>query len=500
LKAQRAPLILLLAVVALSGCRRERLFTDDPGVRLSFSRDTVLFDTVFTTVGTVTKRFTARNPNNRAVRVDIALEGGGPSPFRINVDGSPGTRFEGVEIPGGDSVYVFVEATLGPGGVNTPFIIEDQILFRTNGNEQRVLLTAWGQDAHFIFPGPDSIQSPNLPPFRIIAGRDANGQEICETVTWTNDKPYVIYGYAAVDSCSTLRIEPGVRVYVHGGGGLWIYRWGRILAEGTLDQPITFQSDRLEPFYAEVPGQWDRIWINDGPAGQDNRLVNVVVKNALIGIQCETWPGIPEAPTSEAKLVLNNVKIRNCSAAGILSRNYRIESNNLLVGDCGQYGVALTGGGEYFFNHSTIANHWNYGVRNTPAFIMTNTYLDIRNRLQVRAVTNSRFTNGIIHGGNNNEFKLEFDNGIAPQLAFERMLIRTDQSTTGAFFPDASTIHRNANPGFVSVTDRDFRLTEGSFARNKGTSSTIEAINDIGGNLRNCDGGGFDLGCFEWCP
>src|SRR5690606_30494929 len=73
LKAQRAPLFLLLAVVALAGCRRDRLFTDDPGVRLSFSRDTVLFDTVFTTVGTVTKRFTARNPNNRAVRVDIAL-------------------------------------------------------------------------------------------------------------------------------------------------------------------------------------------------------------------------------------------------------------------------------------------------------------------------------------------------------------------------------------------------------------------------------------------
>src|SRR5690606_8979034 len=135
-------------------------------------------------------------------------------------DGSPGTSFEGVEIAGGDSVYVFVEATLGPGGVNTPFIIEDHILFRTNGNEQRVLLTAWGQDAHFFRPDR-SIQG--LPRFSIIAGLDDNGNSICETVTWTNDKPYVIYGYAAVDSCSTLRIEPGVRVYVHGGGGLWVY-------------------------------------------------------------------------------------------------------------------------------------------------------------------------------------------------------------------------------------------------------------------------------------
>jgi hypothetical protein len=65
-------------------------------------------------------------------------------------------------------------------------------------------------------------------------------------------------------------------------------------------------------------------------------------------------------------------------------------------------------------------------------------------------------------------------------------------------------IHRNATPGFVNVSDRDFRLTQGAFARNKGTAITIDAINDIEGNPRNCDAGmpesGYDLGCYEWCP
>lgn len=503
LNTPRALFLLVLIAAVLFGCRRDELFTDEQGIRLEFSQDTVLFDTILTTVGSVTKRFTARNTSNRAVRVDVALAGGTPSPYRINVDGSSGVSFEDVEILGGDSIYVFVEANLEQNNVNNPLVLEDRILFNTNGTEQDVLLVAWGQDAHFFFPDR-SIQG--FPPFSIIAGVDEQGETTCETVTWPNDKPYVIYGYAVVDSCSTLRIEPGVRVYMHGGSGLWIYRWGQLLAEGTLEQPIIFQSDRLEPFYAELPGQWDRIWINDGPEGLDHKLENVVVKNALVGIQCETWPLIPDAPTSAAKLALNNVNIRNCSAAGILSRNYRITSNNLLVGDCGQHSVALTGGGEYFFNHSTIANYWNYEIRQTPAFIMTNTYADINGALQIRDIVNSSFLNGIIHGSNPNEFQLEFDEALEPQITFDRFMLRTDQPTNNpAWFPFTDRIYRNQDPGFVSTGDRDFRLGQGSFARNRAipVPGNSEAINDLLGNMRNCDNdpsGLVDLGCYEWCP
>ncbi len=508
----RPLLFITLAIVLVAGCRRDRLFTDDPGVQLSFSRDTVLFDTVFAgTPGgfSVTKFFVARNPHGRAVRVDIALAGGAPSPFRINVDGASGTEFHGVEINGGDSVYIFVEADLDQSDQSNPLVHEDHIVFHTNGNAQEVLLVAWGQDAHYYSP---DRALPGLPPFSIVAGVDESGDPVCETVTWTNDKPHVIFGYAVVDSCSTLQIQPGTRIHVHGGGGLWVYRWGRIKAEGLVDMPITFQSDRLEPLYAELPGQWDRIWINDGPPGEDHILQNVQIKNALVGIQCETAPwlwanGPPSEPVSAARLVLNNVSIRNCSAAGLLSRNFRIYSNNLLVGDCGQHSVALTGGGGYFLNHTTIANHWSYDVRQTPAFVLTNTFQDpYTGAVAAYAIDDSsRFCNGIIHGSNSNEFQLAFDPALTPQFTFERFIIRTTESTNDPnWFPMQDLIHRNATPGFVNVSDRDFRLTQGAFARNKGTAITIDAINDIEGNPRNCDAGmpesGYDLGCYEWCP
>jgi hypothetical protein len=481
----------------LTACRKDEKFTDDPGITLDFSADTVLFDTVFTTVPfSVTKRFVVRNPSSNAVRVDIALEGGAPSPYRINVDGASGTTFEDIEIFGGDSIFVFVEASLDQNNSSNPFIIEDHILFNANGNQQEVLLVAWGQDAHFFYPDR-AIQG--FPRFSIIAGLDDNGQGTCETVLWTDDKPYVIYGYAVIDSCSTLQIDAGVRVHFHGGGGLWVYRWGQIKALGTVDRPITFQGDRLEPFYAELPGQWDRIWINEGPAANENRFVNCVVKNSLIGIQCETFPLYPEEPTSATRLVLDKVKIRNCSAVGLLSRNYRIQATNLLVGDCAQYGVALTGGGEYLFDQFTLANYWDYEIRQTPAFYMTNAFRDITNTIQVRQIVNSDFYNGIIHGANANEFLIEFNDLDTPDLNFRYMMLRTDVSTTDpTFFPDQATIYRNRNAGFADVPGRDFHLTSSSFGVDQGVDlGTCGTFFDLDGVQRLSPR---DIGCYEYRP
>lgn len=496
---------LLFLTIALgffaTSCRKDAKFTDESGIRLEFSMDTVMFDTIFTTVGSVTKRFVARNPHNNPVRVNIALDGGSPSPFRINADGATGTSFTDVEILGGDSVFIFVEATLDQNNESNPFVIEDHIRFTTNGTEQEVLLVAWGRNAHFIYP--DHFLE-GLPPFSyIIGGENENGNQICDVARWTNDLPYVIYGYGVVDSCCTLIIDPGTQVYFHNGAGLWVYHYGQVKANGDLDQPIVFQGDRLEPFYAESPGQWDRIWLNEGAPGMTNEFSNVLIKNALVGIQCENLPWIPDAPTSEQKLILDKVKIRNCSAAGILSRNYSIDASNLFVGDCGQYGVALTGGGRYRFEHFTIANYWNYGVRQTPAFYMNNVYADANNMLQVRDISGSFFVNGLVHGTNANEFQLEFNDLQLPSgLSFQHNMLRTETSISGSpYFPNAGTIYRNQDPAFVDGAARDFHLSSASYARNRATPSTVLIGSpwDLDGVVRGGNGG-WDLGCYQYIP
>lgn len=494
MKPLRYTLLLLIFAAVLFGCRKDDLFTDSPSASLDFTQDTIFFDTIFTTVGSVTKHFTVHNRNSEGVRVDIALEGGSPSPYRINVDGSSGLSFSDVEIAGGDSIYIFVEVTLDGNNPTNPFVIEDHILFNTNGNAQSVLLTAWGRDAHFFRPDRGGN---GFPSYSIIAGLDDNGSTTCETVDWFNDKPYVIYGYGVVDSCSTLIIHPGVKVYFHGGGGLWVYRDGRILAEGTPEEHITFQGDRLESAYADLPGQWDRIWINDGQ--QDNVFDHVDIKNALVGIQPQSWVLTPGQPTSANTLVLNNVSIKNCSAAGILSENYRIKSTNLLVTNCGQYCVALTGGGKYDFNHSTIANFWAYDVRDEPAFVLTNTFIDSYGATQVRDVEASTFRNGIIYGSNGNEFLLAFDDQLTPDYLFNNFLFRTDQPTDDDEHFLNGTIYRNQSPGFMDANAGDFHLLENAYARSKGSDPFgVDPVAqfDLDNEQRPSDVS--DLGCYTY--
>ena len=313
----------------------------------------------------------------------------------------------------------------------------------------------------------------------------------------------MIYGYAVVDSCCKLIIDPGVRVYFHGGGGLWVYKYGQIEANGTVNERITFQGDRLEAMYDDLPNQWDRIWINEGADGQDNLLRHCVIKNALIGVQAQTLPWTEGQPLSANKLWLDNVSITNCFTAGLYTENYRIKATNLLVGDAGQYSVVLTGDGKYEFDHATIANYWSFEIRNDPAFLLTNKFVDAFGTTQVRTIrSESYFKNGIIHGTNGNEFKLDLDESTNPQFNFSYFLFRTDQPTDDAARFDQNSVYRNLDPGFRDPSEGDFHLKCTAGAKNKADTPGFDVLTDLDGQSRpnpiDCNGEfGVDLGCYE---
>jgi hypothetical protein len=167
--------LITAVIVFVSSCRRDEITTDS-SAKIEFSTDTLLFDTVFTTIGSVTKIVKVYNNNAQAIQIaSIDLDGGSQSQFRINVNGDNGTHFENVFLEAGDSLFIFVEVTVDPTNSNTPYVIEDQILFNTNGNNQVVQLAAWGQDAYF-HGGTTQNELYVLP---------------CGAI-WNNDKPHVI--------------------------------------------------------------------------------------------------------------------------------------------------------------------------------------------------------------------------------------------------------------------------------------------------------------------
>lgn len=435
-------------------CKKEDQLTES-GARVEFSTDTILFDTVFVSVGSTTKQLLVYNRNDQKVNLSsIRLAGGSGSKYRINVNGKAGISFTNIEIRAKDSLFIFIEVTVDPNSAATPYVVTDSILFELNGQQQDVDLVAWGQNARFIYP---KFFSQGLPPYDTLP---------CNSV-WDSLLPYVVYGYAVVDSLCSLTILPGTKVYFYNSSGLWIYSGGNLKVQGTKDHPVTFQGTRLESYYQDVPGQWDRIWINE-KANSDNEINYAIIRNGFIGIQAEPLFG-----GNSKKLLLSNTRIENMSGFGILARNYDIEAWNCVVSNCGQYVTALSQGGSYDFKHCTFANYWQNGQRNTPALYLNNYAVDENSAIQPFPLTKANFGNCIIYGNNKNEIEFDFKPGADSIYYFKKCLLKTDPDETSVTGASFDSIFSNNDPGFNDTFESDFTLDTLSFAKDKGSQQFI---------------------------
>ncbi|UCG27575.1 MAG: hypothetical protein JSV24_11475 [Bacteroidales bacterium] len=457
--------VLILSV--LSSCE-DSYFNTDPDVKLSFSVDTVFFDTVFTTVGSTTEQFTVINRNKQAVRIsEIRLAGGMDSNFRLNINGLVQNLANDVEIRGKDSMYVFVEVTVDPVGQNSPMVIQDSIVFVTNGNVQDIDLIAWGQDVHLI-----------------------NG-EIIQSATWTNDKPYLVYNSMMVDTLQILTIEAGTQIHFHNRSTMYIS--GTLIVNGTLDDPVIFEGDRLEELYEDIPGQWGGLYFVNGSIG--NSINYAEIKNAINGLHLGNFYATSPPPD----LILSNTKIEHMNYAGISSIGADISAFNCVISDCGFYALALTTGGSYQFTHSTIANFWNYANRITPSLVMTNYYNFNDTALFTGDLVKAEFGNCIIYGDRDTEIGIDKLEGIGEfSYLFDHCLIRAD---TAEFNLSDTLLFKNIivnkDPRFASITDYDYQLDTLSFAKDKGSPGIgIQFPLDILMQDRTIDAGP-DLGAYE---
>jgi hypothetical protein len=475
-------LILLVTVASLSSCKKKDVVSDDPSLKLSFSNDSVIFDTVFTTLGSATHRLMVYNTSNSRINISkITLEQGSNSAYRINVDGESGSQFSDIEINGGDSLYIFLRVTIDPTNQNNPLIVEDNIHFLTNTNEQSVKLVAWGQDANYILA---DTYTPGFPPYKIVA-------DSLETVRWTSEKPYVIYGFAVIDSYGKLIIEEGTKVYFHKASGLWAYADGILEAGG--DDPenlVTFQGDRLEEFYDDVPGQWDRIWLMEGRPGENHIIKNTLIKNGFIGIQAESFLN-----ATQNKVELTNVIIQNMSGIGLFTRTFNIEGKNTVLANCGGYCLAVTGGGNYNFVHSTIANYWGGSVRNTPALFLNNYFLDTLEQV-IPIPLNFKMGNSIVYGYNKDEFLTDMDGGADSNYLFEYGILKTERDLSDETL--FQHILKNEDPLFLDYNLNDYRIDSLSPAVDYGNRIIADPVpKDILGNSRKESP---DLGAYEFVP
>jgi len=460
-------------IVGASSCKKDDLITDS-SAKLEFSTDTVMFDTVFTTIGSATKRLKIFNPHKKDIKVsNIYFKNGSRTNFRMNVDGLSSSHIKDIEIPGEDSIFVFIEVTVDPNGGNNPLVIEDAIIFETNGNLQDVDLVAWGQDAYF---------------YATILFGDARNYIL------PNDKPTVFYGYAVIDSASSLTIPAGTQIYFHESSGILVLNEGTLKVMGEKDNQVVMQGDRLEQDFRAEPGQWDQIYLS--PGSIDNEIHYAVIKNGIIGVQADT------IGSSTPTLVMSNTTIENMTAFGLLSRGSNIVVTNSVIANCGRQTVALVWGGDATFEHCTMANYWRFGSRDEGQVLLNNYFLGPGDVPFPRPL-NVSFDNCILYGNREDELELDDNDGSDFNFIFRNCLLRSELNTTDALNyvdiiknPLDVTVEGSAHdPVFNDPTEGDYNLFEQSVARDKAAVSSI--LEDIDGNMRDADP---DLGAYEWFP
>jgi len=458
------PILLLFvsALIFLFSCRKKDQIDTNPSVKLTFSTDTIFFDTVFTTIGSVTQRLMVYNWNKSKINISsIRLSGGEQSSYRINVNGTPAMSITNVEIPGEDSIYLFVRVTVDPNNKNTPFIISDSILFNTNGNFQQVKLAAWGQNALFY-------KNTNL----------------SGNITWDSLKAHVIYGSFRIDTGSTLTLMPGTKVFLHNKSSLSVSDEGSLLAYGTLEHPVQFSGDRLDPNYRDLPGQWEGIFLEKGSSG--NYINYGLIKNGSQGIVVHTAsdPGQPD-------LKLENTIIQNMTGDGLFTESSYIISTNCVIGNCGGSAISITGGGDYDFKQLTIGNYWSGSVRTSPSLYLSNfTYDSLGNKIP-QDLNNAFFGNSIIYGMDSEEILLSSDNSKKFEYTFDHSLLKTTFSTADPLHFILCIV--NQDPRFIDPQKYDFAIDSMSPVIDKGIP--MEVPFDIKGNVR---GETPDLGAFEY--
>ena len=442
-----------LLLLFFSNCKKDAANANS----LAFSTDTLTFDTVFTTLGSTTQYFKVFNRSKQPITINnIKLQQLQGTQYRMNVDGTPGTNFNNVQIPAKDSIYVFVEVTVNPNSTTTPFVIIDNVNFTIGNTTQTVFLQAFGQNAHFHY-----------------------GQEILtgKSQTWTNDLPHVIIKKGGlpgvlVDCGATLNIQPGCKVFFQSGSALFV--------EGTLNaishdwhDSIIFRGVRLEQYYQDQPGQWFGIaFLRSNFCVAQGNFDHCVINESQYGIyaggsavssNATDFQGSAQRPV----ININKSIVENVQYNAIFGFNADITAQNSLFFTGGDYLIKLALGGNYNFTNCTMYNTGNASVNHQTSVVLLSNVVAVQqpdnSSIFYPEPLTSNFTNCIIYGNLRNEITFaNFDNLDLARFhnSFNYCLMTTPPDTLAMFATLNTKNLFNQDPLFVNPGANNFTLSD----------------------------------------
>lgn len=445
---RRRYLWLLLLALSFAGCNHDDVYSTDSRYKLSFSMDTISFDTVFSTVGSATMRMCIYNRNDVPLQFDAVMASAN-SPFQINVDGQSGSLFNDLTLDAKDSMYVFATVTIDPTNNNNPLQFSDSlIIYLKSGVLQKVTLLAYGQDARIL-----------------------RGSVISRDTVFSAELPIIIYDSLFVDTNATLVLSAGTRLFFHKGAGLKVA--GRLVARGTADSAVVMRGDRTDRLFSDLPydlitGQWDGVRLLS--SSFENEFSYCDIHGANYGIIADT------SVTDKKKVTIRSSIIHNMSGNVLELNNCYSEVVNSQITNGGGNCVSILGG-ESRFTFCTIANYFPWGISDV-AVLLKNSDNDIPYPLK-----SAVFKNCIITGYHSSEIVDLLSDSLSgyskdevSEYALSYCLVKSKDTIntryTNVVYDD---LYASDNFRQISIKDYqfDFRLDSLSLARG------IADINDI---------------------
>ncbi len=458
-------------------CTDDDDFSTSASDLLTFSMDTVRFDTVFSTVTSSTRSFWIHNNSGRSIRcTNVRLENGNQSGFRVNVDGASlgatdGYQVGNIEVRKGDSARVFVKITSPKANRTEPKNITDNLIFQLeSGAQQKVNLDAFSWDAVFL-----------------------KNRHVSNDTTITSGSPIVVYGKLVVGKNATLTISPGTTMYFHSDAGIDVE--GRLICKGTAEKGIVLRGDRLDNMFDYLPydyvsGQWQGLQIREG--SYDNTVSFTDIHGSFDGLRVDS------SDVSRDKLDISNTTIHNCQGEALYIENSKVKITNCQLSN--SLGSCLyVNGGDVSVNNCTLAQFYPFDSSRGSALRFSGIEYPLKsfvcNNTLVTGYSTDEMAGEKPSGDNHNEFNFDFSHCILRTPPVE-----TDDSVhfVSVEFenPEDTTVAGTKN--FVKTdTDKlryDFHLQATSAAIDKADPSTSSPT-DRDGTVRD---GKPDIGAYEY--
>ncbi len=468
LMSLRNILLFFILTIILNACADESIFSGSTSLQIS--KDTILFDTIFTRPSgstypiSVTKILSIKNPENAWVKANFKLGGGKNSPYKFNIDGIAGPEIKDLEIGPNDSVFMFVQCALEANNTLNPALVLDSVLATVGQSSSKLILAAYGWDAHYY---QDSVIPNN-------------------TVWNDTKKPYVIIGNILVPQYSNFTINAGVQVFTSAPQPT---RYTGILVQGNVNvlgnesNRVSFRGDKPVFSTTLLPNQWGGFYFLPGGIG---KFKFADITNAIIGIRVDSLSN-----GNNPCIQLDQCKIQYCGQACIIGVTSNISATNCLFADAGTYTFLAFLGGQYSFNHCTFAEYSGYTSRQQGHFALTNTQRNENGVLLNSKPLSASVKNCIIDGPNFDEVYLDKVQNTTFEVIAESNIIK--YRNTDKFF-NSTLNFINKKPKFIKYETGNYGLDSTSDAIGKAQNSNPPVLIDINGKLRKSIP---DLGAYE---